>query len=221
MHSWPVGTSSFFLANLFIAINLGVFLYAVFKKAILRNYLCLFALTTIAEILFVTPIARPLSEPQHPLVYIFLLLNDLRFIFPLAYLVYAKKGISDFGSLRITGDVLRPAFIFSLFPTILTTAIGFMRPEWLNFSRNKFIAYEAVYTILIFLWIFVVLPQKNLGNRENSAVKNAALPIFLYYATAFFIDTWKPNAPETVEYLVYIEHTVRYAIFLPWVAFRL
>ncbi|HRP68444.1 MAG TPA: hypothetical protein PLY93_02845 [Turneriella sp.] len=200
-----------------IALNALFFFYALFKKNSLRTYLLFFVATTTVELLFVSKILPVESaEVEATVAYIFTLTSDLRFILILAFLLYAQKNISDLGSLHITGDVLKPAFIFTLFPTLIVTALGFLKPHWINQGGNRYLAYEIAFTVLTLLWVFVVLPQKTIGTAEKFLMKKAALPVLAYYGLAVMADLGVMHDPHKQQLIKILSALTRYGIFLPW-----
>ena len=146
---------NFFLKTLpALVANAALVLYALARRPPLWRYLTLFGITTLADISVagqLVPIAS--AEVQTGIEYIFVLIGDLRFILLLAYILYAGKTLADINALRLTGDVLRPALIFTLFPTLIVSAIGFAKPELLQLPRHKFLAYELVFFGLTLLWL--------------------------------------------------------------------
>lgn len=200
--------------------NLLLLAYALVKKPALYRYLALFAGTTLTDICIaghLIPIGS--AEAQTAVEYIFVLVGDLRFILLLAYVVYAGKNMAELEKFRPGGDVLRPALIFTLFTTLIVSALGFARPDLLTQPRHKFLAYEATFFILTTLWIFVVLPQKPVAAAERRFLRSAAMPVLGFYGLWVFADLLILNG-RPVGYAVRIlPNFLYYSLFLWWVAF--
>jgi hypothetical protein len=158
--------------------NLALVLFAILKRPPLFRYLLVFALTTLADILVASKIlAMPNDSAQVAVEYLFVLIGDLRFILLLAYFLYAGLGAAELQRLSLPGSVIKPAFVFTLFPTILVGAVGFAKPPLLSEARHKFLAYELIFFCLTALWIYVVLPQKSLPAASARFIKSAAIPV--------------------------------------------
>ncbi|AFM11174.1 hypothetical protein [Turneriella parva] len=198
--------------------NLVLVLFVVFKRPPLFKYLLVFALTTLADILVASKIvAMPDDTLQTAVEYVFVLIGDLRFILLLAYFLYAGLGATELQQLSLPGSVIKPAFIFTLFPTILVGAVGFAKPHLLTEARHKFLAYELIFFILTVLWIYIVLPQKNLSAASARFVKSAALPVFLFYGLWSLADILILRGVEAGYAIRIVPNFLYYSVFLWWI----
>jgi len=201
-----------------LAANALLFIFALYSRPRLKNYLLFFSLTTLADTLIVENFFSIASAETHAaLTYIAMLVRDLRFIVILAFLVYAKKSLADLFSFRIDGAVIKPAFVFSLFATLLVTAVGFAKPDLVGSVQNKRLAYELVFFILTLLWIFIVLPQKNIGDAEDRFMRLAALPVFLSYGFAVLGDLALARSLAWGELLRLAANSISYCGYLWWI----
>ncbi|MBS0619768.1 MAG: hypothetical protein JSR44_16395 [Spirochaetes bacterium] len=210
------------LQHFFIVAALGanalLFVFALYSRPHLKNYLLLFSSTTLLDTLIVgnfIPIAG--AETQAALAYFLMLVRDLRFIIILAFLVYAKKSLADLFAFRVDSTVIKPAFIFSLFATLIVTAIGFAKPDIVGSVQNKRLAYELIFSILTLLWIFIVLPQKNIGTAEDRFMRLATLPIFLSYGLAAVGDLALARSLAWGELLRFASNIISYCGYLWWI----
>ncbi len=199
--------------------NAALVLYALARKPPLWRYLALFGITTLADISVagnLVPIAS--AELQTAIEYIFVLIGDLRFILLLAYVLYAGKTLEDIDALRLTGDVLRPALIFTIFPTLIVSAIGFAKPDLLALPRQKFLAYELVFFGLTLLWLQVVLPQKPVAEREQRLIRQVALPVLGFYGLWSLADMLILRGMQIGYAVRILPNLLYYCLFLWWVA---
>ncbi|HNA79462.1 MAG TPA: hypothetical protein PKY99_08420 [Turneriella sp.] len=212
---------NFFLKTLpALVANAALVLYALARRPPLWRYLTLFGITTLADISVagqLVPIAS--AEMQTGIEYIFVLIGDLRFILLLAYILYAGKTLADINALRLTGDVLRPALIFTLFPTLIVSAIGFAKPELLQLPRHKFLAYELVFFGLTLLWLKVVLPQKPVAEPEQRFIRQVALPVLGFYGLWSLADILILRGMQVGHVVRILPNLLYYCLFLWWVAF--
>lgn len=203
-----------------LASNLLLLAYALVKKPALYRYLALFAATTLLDICVaghLVPIGN--AAVQTAIEYLFVLVGDLRFIVLLAYLIYAGKNMAELKKFRPGGDVLRPALIFTLFTTLIISALGFARPDLFTAARHKFLAYEAVFFILTVLWIFVVLPQKPVAAAERQFLRSAAVPVLGFYGLWVLADLLILNGKPVGYAVRVLPNFLYYSLFLWWVAF--
>lgn len=200
-----------------IAANVALFVYVLLRRPALKTYLIIFSLTTLADILVAGKIV-PLGDERlrTPLEYIFVLVGDLRYILLLAFLLYGQKTLTELKAFRLTGDVLRPTLIFTLFPTLLVSAINFARPGLLLFPRQKFLAYELIFFTLTLLWIYVVLPQKNIPEKEAGFLRRASLPVFVFYGLWSLSDILILSGIEAGYALRIVPNLTYYCGFLWW-----
>jgi hypothetical protein len=199
--------------------NAGLVLYAIARRPALWRYLTLFGLTTLADISVagqLVPIAS--AELQTAIEYVFVLIGDLRFILLLAYILYAGKKLPDIAALRLSGDVLRPALIFTVFPSLIVSAVGIARPELLQLARQKYLAYELVFFVLTLLWVTVVLQQKGVAEAEARFIRLVALPVLGFYGLWSLADILILRGVEAGYVLRIIPNLLYYCVFLWWVA---
>lgn len=214
-----IDTSFWFKTAPAILSNLALILFAIFKRPPLMRYLLLFGFTTLIDILVASRLLpMPTDSAQIAVEYLFVLIGDLRFILLLAYFLYAGLGAKDLEQLRLPGSVLKPAFIFTLFPTILVAAVGFAKPQLMTEARHKFLAYELIFFALTTLWIFVVLPQKSLSAQNARFVKSAAVPVFLYYGLWSLADILILRGVEAGYAIRIVPNFLYYGVFLWWIA---
>jgi len=214
-----IDTSFWFKTGPAILSNLALILFAIFKRPPLMRYLLLFGFTTLIDILIASRLLpMPTDTSQVAVEYLFVLIGDLRFILLLAYFLYAGLGAKDLEQLRLPGSVLKPAFIFTLFPTILVAAVGFAKPQLMTEARHKFLAYELIFFILTTLWIFIVLPQKSLSAENTRFVKSAAVPVFLYYGLWSLADILILRGVEAGYAIRIVPNFLYYSVFLWWIA---
>lgn len=201
-----------------IAANAALFIYALLRRPALKKYLVIFSLTTLADILVAGKIL-PLGDERlrTPLEYVFVLVGDLRYILLLSFLLYAQKPLADLRAFHLTGDVLRPTLIFTLFPTLLVSALNFAKPGLLDASRHRFLAYELIFFTLTLLWIYVVLPQKNIPGKEASFLRRASLPVFVFYGLWSLSDILILNGIEAGYALRIVPNLTYYCGFLWWI----
>lgn len=200
--------------------NGALVVYAIVRRPPLWRYLTLFGLTTLADIAVagqLLPIANP--EVQTGIEYIFVLVGDLRFILLLAYILYASKTLADIHALRLTGDVLRPALIFTLFPSLIVSAIGFAKPDLLQLPRQKYLAYELVFFGLTLLWLKVVMPQKGVPEPEQRFIRRVALPVLGFYGLWSLADILILFGMPVGHAVRILPNLLYYCLFLWWVAF--
>lgn len=165
-----------------IAANTALFLFALLRRPFLQKYLLFFSLTTLADILVAGKIIPlPDENTRTALEFVFVLIGDLRYIVLLAFLLYAARPLSDLKNFRIAGDIIRPALIFTLFPTLLVSAIGFAKPLLMTEPRHKFLAYELCFFALTVLWTFVVLPQKPIADDARHFIRRVSRAVLLFY----------------------------------------
>lgn len=198
-----------------IAVNAALLLYAFFGRPALRPFLMLFSATTLVDILIagkVIPISS--DDVRTGIEYVFVLVGDLRFIILLAFLLYGKKSLEDLRRFRPMGEVLRPALLFTFFPTLLVSAVGFAKPGLLIMGRHKFLAYELIFLALTFLWIFVVLPQKNIAAAERKFLRLASLPVFVFYGLWPLADILILTGIEAGYLLRVVPNLTYYCVFL-------
>jgi hypothetical protein len=201
-----------------IAANALLFFYAVINRPKLRGYLIFFSLATLVDILVASKIlAMPTESAQVTAEYVFVLIGDLRYILILAFLVYAGAPLSDLHRLRLSGAVLRPALIFTLFPTLIVSAIGFAKPDLLSVSRHKFLAYEITFFILTVLWTYIVLPQKPIKSVERNFARRAAFPVLLFYGLWTLSDILILKGITFGHALRVIPNLLYYCGFLWWI----
>lgn len=201
-----------------IVSNVALIGFVILKKPPLFKYLLLFAVTTLADILVASKLVpMPDATLQVAVEYLFVLIGDLRFILLLAYFLYAGLGATDLEKLRLPGSVLKPAFIFTLFPTILVAALGFAKPQLMTEARHKFLAYELIFFGLTTLWIYIVLPQKTLSAGISRFVKSAALPVFLYYGLWSLADILILRGIDAGYAIRIVPNFVYYSVFLWWI----
>ncbi len=201
-----------------IASNLALVVFAVARRPPLMRYLLLFGATTLVDILVASHLFPIGSDgAQVAVEYLFVLIGDLRFILLLAYFLYAGLGPEELEHLALPASVLKPAFVFTLFPTIMVAAIGFAKPELMNDARHKFLAYELVFFGLTTLWIFVVLPQKSLAPAASRFVKTAAIPVFLFYGLWSLADILILNGVTAGYAIRIVPNLLYYCGFLWWV----
>lgn len=183
----------------------------------LTKYLLIFAVTTLVDILVASHII-PISNSgvQTSLEYLFVLIGDLRFIILLAFLLYAQKRMGDLHAFKADGSVFKPALVFTLAPTLMVAAIEYARPGLLFIGRHKFLAYELIFFTLTFLWIFVVLPQKNLPEVERRFLRRVSIPVFLFYGLWPAADLLILNSLEIGYVLRVVPNFLYYCAFLPW-----
>jgi hypothetical protein len=201
-----------------VAVNAVLFVFALLAKPRLRIYLLLFSATTLVDIFVAAkfiPIAN--AELQTALEYIFVLIGDLRFVILLAFLLYGQKKLGDLERFSLSAEVLKPAFVFTLFPTLLVTALGFARPELLKEPRYKFLSYEIIFFVLTFLWMFVVLPQKNIPEPEKKFLRRAAIPVFIFYGLWPIADLLILRGVDFGYALRIVPNLTYYCSFLWWV----
>jgi len=212
---------NFFLKTLpALLSNAALVLYAIARRPRLWRYLMLFGLTTLADISVagnLLPIAN--AEVQTGIEYIFVLIGDLRFILLLAYILYAGKTLADIDTLRLTGEVLRPAIIFMLFPSLIVSAIGFAKPDLLQLPRQKFLAYELVFFCLTLLWLKVVMPQKPVADRERNFIRQVSLPVLGFYGLWAIADILILRDMQIGYAVRILPNLLYYCLFLWWVAF--
>ncbi len=201
-----------------IAANALLLLYAIFAKPRLRAYLVIFSATTLVDILVASKIL-PMGNPdaQTAVEYIFVLIGDLRFIILLAFLLYAQKSMSDLASFSLDGSVLKPAIIFVMFDSLLIRAIEFAKPEIFAEPRYKFLTYELIFFALTFLWIFAVMPQKNIAEPERKFLKRAAIPVFIFYGLWPLADILILKGIDFGYALRVVPNLTYYCVFLWWV----
>lgn len=201
-----------------IAANAALFFYALLRRPALKKYLVIFSLTTLADILVAGKIL-PLGDERlrTPLEYIFVLVGDLRYILLLSFLLYAQKPLAELRAFRLTGDVLRPTLIFTLFPTLLVSALNFAKPGLLDAARHRFLAYELIFFSLTLLWIYVVLPQKNIPEKEAGFLRRASLPVFVFYGLWSLSDILILNGIEAGHALRIVPNLTYYCGFLWWI----
>ena len=198
--------------------NLALVLFAILKRPPLFRYLLVFALRTLADILVASKIlAMPNDSAQVAVEYLFVLIGDLRFILLLAYFLYAGLGAAELQRLSLPGSVIKPAFVFTLFPTILVGAVGFAKPQLLIEARHKFLAYELIFFCLTVLWIYVVLPQKSLPAASARFIKSAAIPVFLYYGLWSLADILILRGVEAGYAIRIVPNFLYYSVFLWYV----
>lgn len=198
--------------------NLALILFVVFRRPALSRYLLLFGFTTVVDILVASHIIPLGSDSaQVTIEYLFVLIGDLRFILLLAYFLYAGLVANELRRFALPGSVLKPAFIFTLFPTILVAAVGFAKPQLMNEARHKFLAYELIFFGLTFLWIFVVLPQKSLTAQASRFVKATAIPVFLFYGLWSLADILILNGVTEGYAIRIVPNLLYYCGFLWWV----
>lgn len=200
-----------------IAANAALLLYVLFRRPALKLYLLLFSATTLADILVAGKIL-PLPDENSRVVleYIFVLIGDLRYIVLLAFLLYGQKTLADLRAFRLSGDVLRPMLIFTLFPTLLVSALGYAKPGLLQIPRHKFLAYELAFFTLTLLWIYVVLPQKNIAGKEAGFLLRASFPVFVFYGLWSVSDILILNGIEAGYALRIVPNLTYYCGFLWW-----
>jgi hypothetical protein len=213
-----VDQSFWFKTGPAILSNLALVLFVIFKRPPLYRYLLLFALTTLVDILVASHMIPIHNEAaQVAIEYVFVLIGDLRFILLLAYFLYAGLGAAELQRLSLPGSVIKPAFIFTLFPTILVGAVGFAKPQLMNEARHKFLAYELIFFILTVLWIYVVLPQKSLPAASVRFIKSAAVPVFLYYGLWSLADILILCGVEAGYAIRIVPNFLYYSVFLWWI----
>lgn len=203
-----------------IATNAALFLFALVKKPALRAYLLIFSATTLLDILVagkLIPIARP--EVQTSIEYIFVVIGDLRFIILLAFLIYAQKKMPDVENFKPGGSVIKPALIFMMFASLLVQAIDYAKPGLFSEPRRRFLAYELISLALSFLWIYAVMPQKNVAEREAAFLRRVAIPVFAYYGLWALADTLILNGFDAGYAIRIAPNLVYYCGFLWWVHF--
>lgn len=186
----------------------------------LRRYLLLFGATTLLDICIagsLVPIGN--QELQTGLEYLFVLIGDLRFILLLAYILYAGKSLSDIEKLRPGWDVLRPAIIFTLFPSLIVSAVGFACPDWVREPRQKFLAYEITFFVLTLLWIYGVMPQKSVPQREQAFLKKVSRLVLAFYGLWALADILLLRGIAAGFVVRIIPNLLYYCAFLWWVAF--
>lgn len=200
--------------------NGALVVYALLRAVPLRRYLVFFGMTTLLDIAVagqLIPIGN--AELQTTLEYLFVLIGDLRFILLLAYILYAGKTLFDIEKLQPNWDVLRPAIIFTLFPSLIVSAIGFACPDWVREMRQKFFAYEITFFVLTVLWIYVVMPQKNVARREQVFLKRAAQPVLVFYGLWALADMLLLKGIAAGHALRIVPNVVYYCVFLWWIAY--
>lgn len=201
-----------------IAVNVALFLFALFSRPRLKTYLLIFSTTTLTDILVaskIIPIAN--GDVQIAIEYIFVLIGDLRFILLLAFVVYAQKKMPEIENFRVDGSVLKPALIFVMFDSLLIRAIEIARPGIFAEPRYKFLAYEIIFFILTFLWIFAVMPQKNIAEKERRFLRRAAIPVFIFYGLWPIADILILKGIEFGYALRIVPNLTYYCVFLWWV----
>lgn len=201
-----------------IAANAALFFFALVKKPALRTYLLIFSATTLVDILVagkIIPIANP--EVQTSVEYIFVVIGDLRFIILLAFLIYAQKKMADLENFRPDGAVIKPALIFMMFASLLVQAIDYAKPGFFSEPRRRFLTYELISLTLSFLWVYAVMPQKAVAEREAKFLRKAALPVFVYYGLWSLADTLILNGIEAGYAIRIVPNLVYYCGFLWWV----
>jgi hypothetical protein len=203
-----------------IVANALLLLYAIFTKPRLRPYLVIFSTTTLVDILVaskIIPIGN--DDAQIAFEYIFVLIGDLRFIILLAFLLYGQKKLPDLASFSLDGSVLKPAVIFVMFDSLLIRAIEFAKPGIFAEPRYKFLTYELIFFALTFLWIFAVMPQKDIAEPERKFLKRAAIPVFIFYGLWPLADILILKGIDFGYALRVIPNITYYCLFLPWIAF--
>lgn len=218
MNFTNIDQSLFFKTYPAIAANAGLFLFALLAKPRIKAYLLIFSATTLVDILVaskIIPIANP--DVQTAVEYIFVLIGDLRFILLLAFVVYAQKKISDIVSFRVDGSVLKPALIFMMFDSLLIRAIEFAKPGIFAEPRTKFLTYEIIFFVLTFLWIFAVMPQKDIAETERRFLRRAAIPVFIFYGLWPIADILILKGVGFGYALRIIPNLTYYCVFLWWV----
>lgn len=220
MNFTNIDQSLFFKTYPAIAANTVLFLFALFAKPRLRIYLLIFSATTLVDILVASKII-PIGNPdvQIAIEYIFVLIGDLRFILLLAFIVYAQKKLPDIEAFRAGGAVWKPALIFMMFDSLLIRAIEFAKPGIFAEPRSKFLAYEIIFFILTFLWIFVVMPQKDIAETERRFLRRAAIPVFIFYGLWPIADILILKGIDFGYALRTVPNFTYYCGFLWWVYF--
>lgn len=201
-----------------IAANAALLLFTLFKKPRLKTYLLVFSATTLVDILVaskIIPIANP--DVQTTIEYIFVLIGDLRFIVLLAFVVYAQKKIPEIEAFRIDGSVWKPALVFTMFDSLIVRAIEFSNPGLFTEPRVKFLTYEAIFFALTFLWIFAVMPQKQIGETERRFLRRAAIPVFIFYGLWATADILILKGISFGYALRIVPNLTYYCVFLWWV----
>lgn len=202
-----------------IAANVALFIYLLLRRPALKTYLLIFSFTTLMDILVAGKILPlPSEQTRTVLEYIFVLIGDMRYILLLAFLLYGQKTLAELRTFRLTGDVLRPTLIFTLFPTLLVSALNFAKPELLQIPRHKFLSYEIIFFTLTLLWIYVVLPQKNISDKEAGFLRRASLPVFVFYGLWSVSDILILRGVEAGYALRIVPNLTYYCGFLWWVA---
>lgn len=200
--------------------NAALVIYALVRKPALWRYLTLFAITTIADNSFAGQLIRVGNEQvQSAIEYFFVLVGNLRYILLLAYVLYAGRNLADIAALRPTGDVLRPTLIFTLFPTLIVSAIGFAKPELLQPARQKLLAYELTFLGLTLLWIMVVLPQKKVAAPERHFIRQVTLPVLGFYGFWSLADILILRGFPVAYTLRVVADLLYSCVFLWWVAY--
>lgn len=202
-----------------IASNAALLVYALVKKPTLFRYLAFFSAITLFDALFASGYFAGRAPETHAIFeFVFLLLADLRFILLLAFLVYAGKTLTDVSRFRLTGDVLRPAVIFTFFATLLVSALQFAKPQLMQTPLHKTFAYEVVFAALVFLWNFVVLPQKPVGDTERAFMRSIAVPVLGYYSLAALGDYLLLQNMQVGYAAKAVGRLISSSLFLWWVA---
>jgi len=202
-----------------IAANVLLIVFALMRRPYLKTYLLFFAITTLVDILVagkIVPIAD--DNVRTAFEYVFVLIGDLRYIILLAYMLYAGRPLSDVARFRPGGDVLKPTLIFTLFPTLLVSAIAFAKPNLMTIGRHRFLAYELIFFVLTFLWMYVVLPQKPITEVAKNFLRRASLPVFGFYGLWATADMLILNGIEAGYALRIIPNLLYYCGFLWWIA---
>lgn len=201
-----------------IAANAALFIFALLAKPRLRIYLLIFSATTLVDILVaskIIPIGN--GDVQTAIEYIFVLIGDLRFIILLAFVVYAQKKMPDIAAFRVDGSVLKPALIFMMFDSLLIRAIEFAKPGIFAEPRYKFLTYEIIFFVLTFLWIFAVMPQKDIAETERRFLRRVAIPVFIFYGLWPVADMLILKGHEVGYALRIVPNLTYYCGFLWWV----
>lgn len=200
-----------------IAANAALLIYALLRRPGLKTYLIIFSLTTLADILVAGKIL-PLGDERLRTVleYIFVLVGDLRYILLLAFLLYGQKTLTELRTFRLSGEVLRPTLIFTLFPTLLVSAINFAKPGLLLLPRHKFLAYELIFFTLTLLWIYIVLPQKNIPGKEAGFLRRVSVPVLIFYGLWSVSDILILSGIEAGYALRIVPNLTYYCGFLWW-----
>lgn len=220
-----------------IVANATLFFFALVKKPALKTYLMIFSATTLVDILVagkIIPLGNP--EVQTSVEYIFVVIGDLRFIILLAFLIYARrddvrvsaevgasmhhphKKMEDLESFRLDGSVIKPALVFMMFASLLVQAIDYAKPGLFSEPRRRFLTYELISLTLSFLWIYAVMPQKSVADREAKFLRRVAIPVFGYYGLWSLADILILNGIEAGHAIRIVPNLIYYCIFLWWVS---